>query len=69
MFKINEGNLDRALRVCVGLALMVWFFFDSGSGLLHYAKLIGLVLLGTGLAGSCPIYSILGLSTRRMKRT
>jgi len=69
MFKTNEGNLDRALRVIVGLGLLVWFFADNGSGVWHYAKLIGVVPLVTGLIGSCPLYSILGVSTCPMKQT
>ena len=62
MFKTNEGNADRALRVILGLALLVWFFVDQGAGFWHYAKLIGVVPLVTGLAGWCALYSVLGLS-------
>jgi hypothetical protein len=68
MFKTNEGTLDRALRVIVGLALLAWFFMDQGTGFWHYAKLIGIVPLATGLLGSCPLYSILGISTCPMKK-
>jgi hypothetical protein len=68
MFKTNEGNLDRALRVILGLGLLVWFFADNGSGAWHYAKLIGVVPLLTGLISSCPLYTILGVSTCPMKR-
>lgn len=68
MLKTNEGTLDRALRVIAGLALLVWFFADQGTGFWHYAKLIGIVPLLTGLVGSCPLYSILGLSTCPMKK-
>ena len=69
MFKTNEGTIDRALRVVVGTALLIWFFLDQGSGVWHYAKLIGVMPLLTGLVGSCPLYSILGLTTCPMKRT
>jgi hypothetical protein len=68
MFKTNEGSVDRALRVVVGLALLVWFFMDQGSGFWHYAKLIGVVPLATGLIGWCPVYTLLGISTCPMKR-
>jgi hypothetical protein len=68
MFKTNEGTVDRALRVVVGLALLVWFFTDQGTGTWHYLKLIGIVPLLTGLAGSCPLYSVLGISTCPMKQ-
>jgi Protein of unknown function (DUF2892) len=69
MFKTNEGTFDRALRIIVGLGLLVWFFADNGAGFWHYAKLIGIVPLLTGLVGTCPVYSLLGLSTCPLKRT
>lgn len=68
MFATNEGTVDRALRIIVGLALLVWFLVDQGQGVWHYAKLIGIVPLVTGVIGSCPLYSILGISTCPMKR-
>ncbi len=67
MFTTNEGNFDRILRVVVGAALIVWFFMDQGVGFWHYAKLIGIVPLLTGLVGSCPVYSVLGISTCPLK--
>jgi hypothetical protein len=68
MLKTNTGTLDRALRLIVGTALLVWFFMDQGTGFWHYAKLIGIVPILTGLVGSCPLYSMLGVSTCPMKR-
>ena len=67
MFKTNAGTIDRALRVAAGLALLIWFFVDQGTGFWHYAKLIGIVPLITGLVGSCPAYSIFGINTCKMK--
>ena len=67
MFKTNEGTIDRALRIIVGAALLAWFYLDNGTGVAHYAKLIGIVPLLTGLVGTCPIYSLFGLSTCPMK--
>ena len=68
MFATNVGGVDRVLRIVVGLALIVWFFMDQGTGFWHWAKLIGIVPLATGLMSSCPLYSILGLSTCPVKR-
>jgi drug/metabolite transporter (DMT)-like permease len=68
MFATNVGGFDRILRIVVGLALIVWFFMDQGTGFWHWAKLIGIVPLATGLMSSCPLYSILGLSTCPVKR-
>ena len=69
MFKTNLGTVDRALRIAVGVALLLWFFVDQGTGFWHYAKLIGIVPILTSIVGSCPLYTVLGLSTCPLKRT
>lgn len=68
MLQTNIGSLDRIIRVVIGVALLVWFFVDNGSGFWHYAKLIGVVPLLTAAMGSCPLYSILGVNTCAIKR-
>jgi Protein of unknown function (DUF2892) len=68
MFTTNVGGIDRILRIVLGLALLAWFFLGNGQGAWHYAALIGIVPLATGLLGTCPLYSILGLSTCPVKR-
>ncbi len=68
MFTTNEGTVDRALRVLVGAALLIWFFYDQSAGFWHYAKLIGIVPLLTGLIGTCPLYAVLGISTCPLKK-
>ncbi len=67
MFTTNVGGLDRILRIVIGLALLVWFFVDQGTGFWHFAKLIGIVPLLTGVFSTCPLYSILGINTCPMK--
>jgi hypothetical protein len=69
MFATNEGTIDRVLRVIVGIALLAWFYVDQGQGFWHYAKLIGIMPLLTGLVGTCPLYSALGISTCPMTKT
>lgn len=59
----NEGNLDRALRIIVGLVLLSLVVIGPQT----WWGLIGLVPLVTGLVGICPIYSILGIKTCPMK--
>jgi len=68
MFKTNEGSLDRAVRVIVGAALLVWFFMDQGTGFWHYAKLFGVVPLLAGILGNCPAYAIFGINTCPVKK-
>lgn len=55
----NEGSLDRALRIIVGLVLLSLIFVGPKT----MWGLIGLVPLLTGLFGFCPAYKLLGLNT------
>ncbi|NNF91460.1 MAG: DUF2892 domain-containing protein [Boseongicola sp.] len=66
MFKSNVGTTDRALRVIVGVALLVAFFMLPEASY-RWLLLIGIVPLVTGLMGSCPAYSLFGMSTCKMK--
>ncbi|MDX1785683.1 MAG: DUF2892 domain-containing protein [Roseovarius sp.] len=63
----NVGSIDRIVRVVVGVALLVAFFMMPEAGY-RWVLLIGIVPLITGLMGSCPAYSLLGISTCPMKR-
>ncbi len=67
MFKTNEGTVDRALRIIVGVALLAMFFMYPAASWRYWA-LIGIVPLITGLVGSCPLYSMLGMSTCPVKK-
>lgn len=55
----NEGNIDRVIRVVLGLVLLSLVFVGPQT----WWGLIGIVPLVTGLVGSCPVYSVLGIST------
>jgi hypothetical protein len=57
--KINEGVVDRSLRVVAGLVL-IGLAVTGTVGVWGY---IGIVPLLTGAVGMCPIYSLLGIST------
>jgi Protein of unknown function (DUF2892) len=67
MFNTNEGSMDRALRVIVGAVLLGMFFMYPEASWRNWT-LIGIVPLLTGLAGTCPLYSVLGLSTCPVKK-
>jgi len=56
---VNEGTLDRIIRVVIGVALISLVFVGPKS----LWGLVGLVPLATGLFGFCPLYRLLGLST------
>lgn len=57
----NEHAIDRGLRIVLGLSLLSVAFVGPHTPLGY----LGLVPLVTGVAGTCPLYSILGLSTCR----
>lgn len=65
MFKTNEGTLDRALRVIAGIVLISLVFVGPQTPW----GWLGIVPLATGLIGSCPLYSLLGINTCPMKRS
>ena len=68
MFSRNEGSIDRILRVIVGIALIAGYFvFPDAS--YRWAFLLGIIPLVTGLVGTCPVYSMLGVSTCPVKRS
>jgi len=62
LFKQNTGKVDRIIRVIVG-ALLVGNVFV---GLQTVVGWVGLILIVTGLFGTCPVYSLLGINTKSM---
>lgn len=60
----NEGIIDRALRVIVGLVLIAAALGLFGPAYTSVWGWIGLVPLLTGLVGWCPLYAVLGIRTR-----
>lgn len=65
MLANNVGGIDRALRIIVGLVLLALVFVGPKT----WWGLIGIVPLVTGLFGTCPAYSLVGLSTCPVKRS
>ncbi|MGH1421249.1 MAG: YgaP family membrane protein [Hyphomonas sp.] len=63
MFSINEGLIDRLLRIIVGIGLIALVFV----GPMTPFGWIGVVPLFTGIVGWCPIYTVLGIKTCKTK--
>ena len=59
--KKNAGNIDRTVRVVLGIIILALWFFLPGHA--KYFALIGLIPLLTALIGWCPLYSIFGINT------
>lgn len=56
---VNEGPLDRAIRIVIGLALISMIF----TGPRTLWGLLGFIPLITGTAGYCLLYAVFGFST------
>ncbi len=57
--KANVGSIDRALRVTVGVILVVL----AALGNIGVWGWIGIVPIATGLFKFCPLYTLLGMNT------
>ena len=60
LFKNNVGRTDRIIRVILGVLLVGNVFF----ALQHPIGWVGVILILTGMAGICPLYSLLGINTK-----
>lgn len=63
MFATNVGTVDRVFRVVLGLALLAFALAGPADITWKWVGFIGIVPLVTGLFKTCPLYSVVGLST------
>jgi hypothetical protein len=62
---MNEGTIDRVIRVIAGITLLALGWGEVVAGTLGTVfKILGFVPLLTGLVGWCPLYAVAHLSTR-----
>lgn len=59
----NAGIVDRAVRIALGLGVLALAFVGPQTSLGY----LGLIPLATGLFGSCPLYSLVKVSTCRRR--
>jgi hypothetical protein len=57
--KVNEGALDRGIRIVVGLAILSLVVVGPHTPWGY----LGLIPLATGILGFCPAYALVGIST------
>jgi len=57
----NIGNIDKVLRIVIGLGLLSLLFVLDGN--MKFLGLIGLVPLLTAVFGFCPAYAVCGIKT------
>jgi hypothetical protein len=60
----NVGMIDRVIRIIFGIILLYLFAVNMIATPWSYlVGLIGVILLVTGVVGTCPLYSMLGMNT------
>jgi hypothetical protein len=69
----NVGNIDRAIRLVVGVILLLAPFlmpeaFAGLGGWRYVVAAVGAVLVGTAAFRFCPAYSLLGINTCPVRR-
>ncbi len=66
MSYINESNIDRSIRVVLGILMLVLGWTNLLPGTLGMVfRYLGLLPLVTGLVGFCPAYAILRIHTNK----
>ena len=61
--KRNVGNLDRIIRIAIGLVLVALAL----TGSIGWWGYLGIIPLLAGVVGNCPLYTLLGISTCKRK--
>jgi len=61
---INEGMIDRGIRIILGIVL-IWL---AVAGIWSPWGWIGILPLATGILGYCALYQVLGIKTCPMKK-
>lgn len=66
--KKNMGTIDRVIRIVIAVAIAAIYFSGNISGTVAIVLgVIAVIFLLTSLIGFCPIYKVVGLSTRKEK--
>ena len=66
--KRNMGSTDKIIRVIIAIVIAVLYWQGMITGTLATVLLIvGAIFLLTSLVGTCPCYSVFGMSTCKVK--
>jgi small-conductance mechanosensitive channel len=63
--KRNVGTIDRSIRLVLALVVAVLYLTGQITGIAAIVLgILAVVFVLTSVAGSCPLYSVAGLTTR-----
>ena len=64
--KSNISNVDRIIRILITVVVTGLYFSNIISGTLAIVLgIVAVIFLATSLINFCPLYSVLGISTRK----
>ncbi len=64
--KINMGIVDRIIRIVLAAAVAVLIALNQlSTAAAVVLGILAVVFLATGIVGTCPLYMLLGISTKR----
>lgn len=64
--KKNMGSIDRIIRISLAVIVALLYFTGQITGIATIVLgIVAVIFLTTGLLGSCPLYSIVNLSTKK----
>ncbi len=67
--KKNMGGTDRVIRITVALVVAALYYFKVIDGTLAYVLLaLSAIFVLTSFISFCPLYSLFGLNTCKVKR-
>ena len=68
MFENNVGQIDRIIRVVLGLIFvaLVYYFFTTNDVMFYVLfAILALIMFVTAIFGTCPIWSLLKINTNK----
>ncbi len=66
MLKTNLGPVDRVIRLVIAAVIAVLYCTKVINGVLAVVLcILAVIFIVTGLIGFCPLYGLLGISTRK----
>ncbi|MFD0862918.1 DUF2892 domain-containing protein [Sungkyunkwania multivorans] len=67
--KKNMGGMDRIIRFLVAAVVIALYYFEVIGGTLGYVLLgLSAVFLFTSFVSFCPLYTLVGLNTCKVKQ-
>ncbi len=61
--QVNEGVLDRIVRLAIVIVIIVLFFLNMLPGYWALLLIVSGAFLMSAITGYCPLYTVLGIKT------